>query len=330
MHQRLLEIPGIDVTLYGFGVMMVCGFLAALWLARRLADRTGLDQEIMTNAALYGLLVGTLGARIFFVVHHFDQFRDDLAGTVAVWRGGLEFVGGVIPALGVLLLYLHRRRLPVRRYLDIMAVGLMMGLAFGRIGCLLNGCCFGKPTDLPWGIRFPYRSYAYISQVNSDPQRNRPAPYLALPQSEYFDFSTKDGQWYPKPLSELRQLQQHEVTQGRYRCLPVHPTQAYASICAFVLCAFLWLCWRQSVQRAGRPDGSRWFQRPGVTVAAGLILYGIGRFALETVRDDNPYELGTLTVSQITGILMVISGLILLAILPLLKPEAASGCNETQ
>jgi len=75
--------------------MAVLGFL----VTRRMCRSAGLDPEVIANAALYCLVIGMIGARTFFVVHYFDQFRGDLAGVFAVWRGGLEFLGGVIPAI---------------------------------------------------------------------------------------------------------------------------------------------------------------------------------------------------------------------------------------
>ena len=323
MHPRLVEIPVIHVTIWGFGLMMVLGFLSALWLVRSLSRRAGLDPERMTNVALYVLIVGVIGARAFFVVHHFEHFRGQLLGIFAIWRGGLEFLGGVVPAIVFLLVYLRLRRLPVRRYLDILAIGLMMGLAFGRLGCFLNGCCFGRPTDLPWGLRFPYRSYAYVSQINPDLKRNRAAPYLAVPSREYAQFYTKDGHWYPKPLEALTQRQRYEVTEGDYRCLPVHPTQLYASGDAFLLCGILYLLWRRSLTgaHAGRLRARLW--QPGIAVVGLCLLYGPARFVLEALRDDNPYEWGTLTISQIMGIAMVAGGLGLLAVLMMRKADVA-------
>ena len=211
MHPRLLEIPVVHLTIWSFGLMMALGFLAALFLARRLSRRAELDPATMSNAALYALIVGTLGARLFFVIHHFDEFRVAPLSVFAIWQGGLEFLGGVVPTVLFLLLYLRRRKLPVRRYLDVMAVGLMAGLAFGRIGCFLNGCCYGKPTDLPWAVRFPYGSYAYVSQVYPDPARGRRRPRLDLPGAEYFFFSQDDHRRHLKPLAALTEPQQYEV-----------------------------------------------------------------------------------------------------------------------
>ncbi|MHC4744599.1 MAG: prolipoprotein diacylglyceryl transferase, partial [Planctomycetota bacterium] len=247
MHQRLIEIPFLNLTIHSFGPMIVLGFLTALFLMRRLARRAGLSAEIITNAAMYSLIIGVIGARIFFVFHHFEQLRGNLLGAIAVWRGGLEFLGGVIPTVVFLFIYLHLRKQPIRRYLDIMAMGLMMGLAFGRLGCFLNGCCFGRPTDLPWAVRFPYDSFAYNSQINENPARGRTEPQLSLPKEEYFGFR-EEGKWYPKTFDQLTEKQKYEVTKGQYRCLPVHPTQLYASANAFVICAILYAFWRKTHQ----------------------------------------------------------------------------------
>ena len=203
MHPELFEIPFIHVTVKSYGLMLVIGFLAAVSLIRRLTRSFTPDPQLITNAALYSLVGGVIGARVFFVIHYFEKFRDFPLEVFYIWQGGLELLGGVVVAVSVILFYLFYHKLPVRRYLDALAVGLMLALAFGRIGCFLNGCCYGKPTDLPWGIRFPYNSFAYISQINADPERNRPEPQLVLPRESYLSHMGENGKWYPKPYSEL-------------------------------------------------------------------------------------------------------------------------------
>jgi len=319
MHPNLFEIPLLKLKIGTFGPMMVLGFLAALFLMRRLARRANLDHTIMTDAAIYSLIAGVIGARAFFVIHHFDQFRGNLFGIVAAWRGGLEFLGGVITAACVLLLYLRFSKLPVRRYLDILVIGLMVGLAIGRIGCFLNADCFGKPTNLPWGVRFPYKSFVYISQINPDPKRNRLEPHLRLPQSDYLYFYDDQGKWHPKYLKDLTEKQRYEVTKGKYRCLPVHPSQLYSSANALLLCLILYLFRRKSLRKIQSDKPLKRLDQPGAISALMLILYGFTRFLIEFIRDDNPYEIGILTISQIIGIVMIISGIILLILLPRFK-----------
>jgi phosphatidylglycerol:prolipoprotein diacylglycerol transferase len=322
MYPRLFEIPLLRLTIGTFGPMMVLGFLTALLLMRRLSRQANMDPAIITNVAFYSLIAGVAGARIFFVAHHFETFRGNLLSIVYTWRGGLEFLGGVIVATVILLLYLRFRKLPVRRYLDIIVIGLMMGLAFGRIGCFLNGDCFGKPTSLPWGVRFPYGSFVYNSQINPDPQRNRTAPHLLLPQADYLSFYDEAGKWYPKLLEDLTETQRYEVTRGRYRCLAVHPSQLYSSANALLLCLILYLFWRKSLTTAKSGLPNNRLTIPGSITALMLILYGVTRFLLESIRDDNPYEIASLTISQILGIVMIISGSALLTLLPYIKSDA--------
>jgi len=325
MYPRLFEIPFLHLTISTFGPMIVLGFLAALFMMRRLSRRARLDPAMITNAALYSLIIGVVGARAFFVVHYFDQFREYPLNIFATWHGGLEFLGGVIPAVGFLLFYLHHHKLPVRRYLDIMAIGLMMGLAFGWIGCFLNACCFGKPTDLPWGVRFPYGSFVHISQINPDLKRNRPEPYLKLPQDEYLSFYDKHGKWYPKPLEQLTEQQRYEVTKGRYRCLGVHPSQLYSSANALLLCGILYFFWRRSLGSTGSDNTPKLLSRPGSMVGLMFALYGFTRFLLEFIRDDNPYELGILTISQILGIAILVLGVVLLVAFRSTKSDISVG-----
>lgn len=315
MHPELFEIPFLHQTVKSWGVMVVIGFLAALWIMRRIMRRIGEDPDWISNAALYALIAGVIGARIFFVVHHFDLFRGRLLAVVAIWKGGVELLGGVLAALAVLCIYLIVQKRSILLYLDILAIGLMVGLGFGRIGCFFSGCCYGKITDISWGVRFPYNSTVYHSQIRPDPTRGRSEPQLNLP-ADYFGLPAPDGSgWLPvdeankefgylKPFDQLTKQQQTQVTEGLYRCRKVHPTQLYASANAFILATILYGLWR----KMGR-------LRPGALAGAMLILYGITRFFMETLRDDNPFEYQGWwllykggTISQNLGIYLVIFG----------------------
>lgn len=317
MHPELFTIPFTELTIKSYGLMMVVGFMTAVWIIRRLSRKITPDPQLITNAALYSLIAGVTGARLFFVIHYFDRFEDDLLSVFAIWQGGLELLGGVLLAIAVIISYMLYHKLPVRQYLDILAVGLMAALVFGRIGCLLNGCCYGKPTDLAWGVRFPYASDAYQSQVRGNPKRNRPEPYIELPD-EYFLYSHgyiyEDPDYVPlKPFESLMPFQQEAVTTGPYRCLPVHPTQIYSSLNAAFICLMLFLFWRRVQKADADPENKRKFLvAPGTTFALMFILYAITRFCIEFVRDDNPYEFTGLTVSQNIGIGLATLGVIMM------------------
>jgi phosphatidylglycerol:prolipoprotein diacylglycerol transferase len=320
MYPELFEIPFIHVTVKSYGLMMVIGFLAAVWLIRRLSRSFTPDPQLITNAALYSLIGGVVGARVFFVVHYFEKFRAYPIEVLYIWQGGLELLGGVVVAISIILFYLLYHKLPIRRYFDAIAVGLMLALVFGRIGCFLNGCCYGKPTELPWGVRFPYNSFAYLSQINADLERSRAAPQLMLPREDYFGYTGENGRWYPKPYKDLTEKQKTEVTQGPYRCLPVHPTQLYSSALAVFWCVVLYLFWRRG-QKAELSGGGKLFTEPGCTFALMFIVYGISRFGMEFLRDDNPFEFDGLTISQNIALGMVMLGVVLIMVFHKMKAK---------
>jgi phosphatidylglycerol:prolipoprotein diacylglycerol transferase len=325
MYPDLFEIPLIHRPIHSFGLMMVIGFIAAFFLIRWLSRDITPNPQLITNVALYGLVPGIVGARIFFVIHHFSQFQGRLTSVFAVWEGGLEFYGGVILAIPAIILYLRHHKLPIRRYFDLLAIGLMLALAFGRIGCFLNGCCFGKPTQLPWAIRFPYGSFAYRSQVNPDPHRNRPQPHLELPD-EFFGYYDSNGKTFYglKPYQDLTQRQIDMVENGKYRCLPVHPTQLYSSANAALLCLILYILWRRSQEDSSSGNTKKPFTEPGLVFSSAFILYGIARFLIEFLRDDNPFEVDSLTVSQLLSIASIALGLVLIMILHRIKSKSLS------
>ena len=326
MYPELFKIPYTQLTIKSYGLMMVIGFLVAVFVIRRLSRDITPDPALITNAALYTLIAGVVGSRLFYVIHYFDKFRGDLLSVFAIWQGGLELLGGVILAIIVVLFYLWRHKLPIRRYLDILAIGLLLALSFGRIGCFLNGCCFGKPTDKLWGVRFPYGSFAYRSQVSADLKRNRPEPYLKLPDDFFNTYYNSDPPTkILKSYDQLTQEQKEMVKYGPYRCLRVHPTQVYSSAVA-LLCAFLLLLfWRRN--RNDSKGGKRFLGKPGSVFSLMFILYGIARFFLEFLRDDNPFEYGWWaiykggTVSQNISIYMVTLGVVLMVMFQKMKSK---------
>lgn len=324
MHPELFEIPFIHLTVKSYGLMMVIGFLAAISLIRRLSSQLTPNPQFITNAALYSLIAGVVGARLFYVIHHFNQFQGRPLSVFAIWQGGLELLGGVILAITVIIFYLRHHKLPLRRHLDILAIALMLALMFGRIGCFLNGCCFGKPTNLPWAVRFPYGSHAYRSQVNPDSDRNRPDPHLKL-ADEFFGYYNQNGKTFYglKPYEDLT-TQQKEMLKAndQLRSLPVHPTQLYSSANGAVLCLILYLFWRRA-----QKTSKRLLSKPGQIFSLMFILYGITRLFIEFLRDDNPFEYAWWavykggTVSQNLGIYMAILGVVLIAIFGKMKPD---------
>ncbi|HUT28827.1 MAG TPA: prolipoprotein diacylglyceryl transferase [Sedimentisphaerales bacterium] len=324
MYPELFEIPFIRWPVPTYGVMIVIGFLCAVFVIRRLSRDIAADPQYVYDGAMYALIAGIVGSRLFYVLHYFEQFRGRLLSVFAVWHGGLELLGGALLAIAVILFYLLYHKLPVRRYLDIVAIGLLLALGFGRIGCFLKGDCFGRPTKLPWGLRFPYGSDVYHSQAYANLKRNRPEPQLKLPP-EYFELY--EGGEYLKPFERLTEEQKKQVTEGPYRCLPVHPTQLYSSANALLCCFILYFFWRRS-KKAEKSRNGRVLAKPGSTFALMLMLYGVARFLIEFVRDDNPFEYAWWaiykggTISQNLSIYLVVLGVVLMVVFGKTKPDS--------
>jgi phosphatidylglycerol:prolipoprotein diacylglycerol transferase len=322
MHPELISIPFLHLTVRSYGLMLVIGFIVAVTVIRWLSRDFTVDQQHITNAALYSLIAGVIGARIFFVIHYYDaEFRGNWARIPAIWTGGLELLGGVFLAVAVIAFYIWRYKLPMRHYLDALAIGLLCALAFGRIGCFLNGCCYGKPADVPWAVRFPYYSFAYQSQVKPDLKRDREQPRLQIPR-DYFGYHDDQGNLVDdlKPSKYLTPQQLEAVTHGNYRCLPVHPTELYESGGAVIVGLFLYLLLRRS-RRAEQIGRYSLLTKPGSVFSLMFVFYGVMRFINESLRDDNPFEIDHLTIAQLLGIGLVILGFVCLAFFTIAKPE---------
>jgi phosphatidylglycerol:prolipoprotein diacylglycerol transferase len=152
MHSILFHIGPLPIYSYGF--MLMLAFLAATAIATHLARERGMPPEYVLDLTAYILVAGILGARLLYVMLTWSYFRDHLDHVFRVWEGGLSFHGGLVGGLLAGLLYCRGRGISFLRMGDIVAPGLAIGYSIGRIGCFLNGCCYGSPTDLPWACRF--------------------------------------------------------------------------------------------------------------------------------------------------------------------------------
>jgi phosphatidylglycerol---prolipoprotein diacylglyceryl transferase len=160
VHPDVLRWGFLHITSYG--LMMAVAFLAGTALSLREARRRGLDEDDMVTAILVGLVAGVLGARALYVIEHLAEFRGSAWTVLALWQGGLTLYGGVVAGTAAGLIAAQRLGLPTWTAADAAAPALALGTAFGRIGCYLNGCCYGHPTRLPWGVVFPPDSFASL------------------------------------------------------------------------------------------------------------------------------------------------------------------------
>lgn len=147
-----------DYSLHTFGLMVGLGFILGLWSASRNALRAGLDPQLPYDLAPWLILGGLVGARALYVFSYWDRdfAHQPWTDMLAIWQGGLVFYGGLIGGTSAGIFQVLRLRLPLWRVADALAPGIALGHVFGRMGCLLNGCCYGCPTELPWGITYPH------------------------------------------------------------------------------------------------------------------------------------------------------------------------------
>jgi phosphatidylglycerol:prolipoprotein diacylglycerol transferase len=155
VHRIAFQFGSFTVTWYG--VLVASGFMAGLWTASRRALRDHIHPETIFDLGPWLLLGVIAGARTLYVVSY---WKEDFAGLpiteiFMVQHGGLVFYGGLIGASLACVLFAWRKRLPLWRLADVLAPSIALGSFFGRWGCLTYGCCYGRPTSLPWGIQFP-------------------------------------------------------------------------------------------------------------------------------------------------------------------------------
>lgn len=318
-------MPIHDLPIRGYGAMLALGFLVAILVAKWRARREQENPEHIYNAAILALLGGVLGARLFDVIEYADsrypewwrglfvfegvdplwlilggvgaavmalvnllpwarradgrlrfgavagwavagailvgrgafisQHRDEYFGfleALNITSGGLTVYGGLILATLLVVPYLaylrYRHGVNPLKLLDIIAPSLALGLAFGRMGCFLNGCCYGAPTDLPWGIAWPEGSIPWDKYV--DPLHPTSMPLL-------------------------------------------HPSQLYSVVNALLIFVFLHLAYKHR-------------KRHGVLIGAFFGLKAVTRFFLEMVRSDEDKAYLGMSISQVTGLILIV------------------------
>jgi phosphatidylglycerol:prolipoprotein diacylglycerol transferase len=160
MHPELFQIG--PVHLRSYGLLMALAFVVGTFLGLREARRLGLDEDKVVNVILVTLVASVLGARLLYVLEHLAEFRREWTSALALWQGGLTLYGGIVAGTFAGLLAARRMGLPVWVVADALTPALALGTVFGRVGCFLNGCCYGQPTSRPWGVVFPRDSFAYL------------------------------------------------------------------------------------------------------------------------------------------------------------------------
>ena len=152
MHPVLFDLG--PVTVYTYGVLLAAAYLLGLQLARVRARARGLDANRVLDLGIYIIISALIGAKLLLLVTDFRTFTSNPRELLTLARSGGVFYGGLILAVTVALVYIRRIGLPLWTTCDVFAPGIAVGHVVGRFGCLFAGCCFGKPTKMPWGITF--------------------------------------------------------------------------------------------------------------------------------------------------------------------------------
>ena len=169
MHQILLRVPlpgGGYFDIASYGAMLALGTIFGAVVAMSLGRRDGVAGDTVIDVVFWAVLGGIVGAKLWYVVQYWGDFPDkwDLLRS---FRSGLVYYGGLIGGVVCVVGYVRHKRLGLLKILDVCAPAAALGLAFGRLGCFLNGCCYGRVTQSPFGVRFPADSLPFEEQLSS-------------------------------------------------------------------------------------------------------------------------------------------------------------------
>ncbi|HXZ20266.1 MAG TPA: prolipoprotein diacylglyceryl transferase [Candidatus Acidoferrales bacterium] len=154
MHPLLFRIGSLPI--HSYGTLLAFGILLALWLAQRRAPAAGLDSDSVWNLGVYMILAALAGAKVWLIFadwSYYQQHPGDIFSWNTLQAGGVWY-GGLLTAAVVLFFYARHAKLPFVKLGDVYAAPLALGHAIGRLGCFCAGCCYGKPTTMPWGVVF--------------------------------------------------------------------------------------------------------------------------------------------------------------------------------
>ena len=162
MHPRLYTLEPFDfmgrnigpLTLPTYGVLLALAFIAGLWVASRQAKRSGLDANRITDLAVYVLIAGLVGAKVLLVIVEWRYYSTHPGDFFSVLQSGGVFYGGLLAAFPVAWWYVVRHALDGWKTADVLAPGVAIGQAIGRLGCFAAGCCHGRSTHVPWAVTF--------------------------------------------------------------------------------------------------------------------------------------------------------------------------------
>jgi phosphatidylglycerol:prolipoprotein diacylglycerol transferase len=352
----ILFLPRVfpdGLPIRGYGVMLLAGIITGVAMAMYRARQGGLDPEVILSLAIWLVVCGVIGARLFYVI---EYWREKFAGlgpramlleVLNIPEGGLVIYGGFFGAAVGFAIFVRKHGLPLLAMADLIAPSMAIGLALGRIGCFLNGCCYGGQTDWPWAVTFPQYSSSYENAKSLAERRYSP-PYgdqAARGEMHGFRLDVSDEQRIvvtsvhagsPAAAAGLRDGDVIATIDGE-------PISSLAQAEILVLNNFvsqrplrLTLKSGKSIELAAPPIPERsrpvhptqlysaidagllgwllwaWYpfrRRDGELIALLLTIHPVTRFLLEIIRTDEPSVFGTgLSISQNISILLLAAG----------------------
>lgn len=154
MHQIIWRATD-TIAIKSYGVTLAVAFILGILITARNARKAGLNFSDFIDMGFWVVIAAIVGARIFFILFNLPRYIQDPIAVLKIWRGGIIFYGGLSAAAVTAIVFMKRRGIPVWLGSDLVAPQVALGYAITRVGCFLNGCCWGKPTSLPWGVVFP-------------------------------------------------------------------------------------------------------------------------------------------------------------------------------
>lgn len=280
MHPVLFKIG--NITLYTYGLFVGLGFMVALWLANRRAQQQKIRQEFISDLFFVILVSSLIGARFFYVILNFAEFRHDLPGMFKIWNGGLVFYGGFLFALVAAFIFVLRQKVDLWTTADVLAPTIALGHAIGRMGCLFAGCCYGRTCDLAWAIEF------------HNPDSLAPLNLPMHPTQIYSILSNL--------LIFTLLIIMERIMDKRDRKIDQKPNQKKG---------------QRVDQRVGPKKVEGEFRTKGIIFWTYIMFYGILRSVIETFRGDfrGNFFMDMLSVSQAIGIAMSVFAAFILFLL---------------
>lgn len=158
MHPLFLRMGPLELRWYG--VLIAIGFLAAVWLATRRAGRAGFDPDLVPSLSFWIMIGAFAMARALYVILNWREYAAHPIEIIRIDHGGIVYYGGLIGGTLATIVYAKVRRMDFFQLADLMMPSLALAHGFGRLGCFMNGCCYGKACTLPWGVEFPASTVA--------------------------------------------------------------------------------------------------------------------------------------------------------------------------